>query len=818
MHIITKTFIGLSLLVVILIVGSMQWLKSQNSYQMSGSIDVPGLSEPVTIWRSQWGVAHIHAKNLNDLWFGQGFLTAQHRLFQMEFYRRIIRGELAEIIGEEGLTSDRYIRALGLQRNATAHTSRLKPETRAFIQSYVDGVNSYREILGKKEKPLELKILPAERGDWQVEDVVGVMHFISMSHSKNFESELLVQQIATAVGAERFADLLPININPDRIIQKAIVPEVEASYYQSVSRSLVQNLDYIPRFGSNNWVVAGKKSTTGRPILSNDPHLDSRILPGPWHLVSFSTPDYSGAGLALSGIPGIFSGRSGSVAFGVTNAYGDVQDLYIETINPNDASQYLSTQGWRSFDTIEEQIKVKDKAAEGGFRIVDHTIQFTERGLVINDYLDGADVGTPSPVMTLRWVSAHIETLTFGIDQLMGADNCADVEASIAEMDIMMFNWVFADEHGCIGRRSSGAIPIRPSANGSMPHVIGNNPADDWSGYIPKHEMPGELNPARGWTGTANHDTRPDNYPYYYSSRFAPANRYVRLKELMTEHQKVSPEQQWAFMLDEKNPFAERVIPIMLSSLNSDEVDSTGYELLSNWDFFETEDSSAALMFNTLFHHLIVLTLEDDFDANLLNDYLKVRHFWRERFEYLMNHPDHWAFDIQTTAKVETMHDILEMAMNNAVSELKAQLGGDWSSTGWGEIHTATFVSPLRQNGFGSTWLGAGTLPQSGSGETLKSSNFIHFHASEETTPQTQSLLERYATVFMDSGRVVVDFSNNDSVQAVIPGGVASRQFNPYQKNLIPLWQDGKFIDVWLNPELAEKHSISEMKLLPLSQ
>lgn len=808
-------------LILVLLLGLNIWLKDKASFKASGSMNIPGINQEVTVWRDKWGVAHISAQNKEDLWFAQGFITAQHRLFQMEFHRRVIQGKLAEVIGEDGLASDRYMRTLRLAQLAKEYAGRLTPETRAFIQQYVNGVNAYKKLLGPSEKPIELDLTKAEGKPWLVEDALSVVYLISLAHSRNYKTELLASQVNAALG-QKNRNLFPLNINADR---KEPVQSTDLALSQLENNPKINHLvelpKTIPTLGSNNWVISGEKSTTGRPILVNDPHVDVRILPGLWHPISFSTPDYKGAGMALPGIPGLFSGRSGSVGFGVTNAYGDVQDLYIETIKPNDPDKYLSSEGWKAFETIKEKIKVKDKSSESGFREELLSIRLTERGPIISDFINNLsereaitentlnklENNKKTPAISLRWVTIEIQSSTLGLDQMMSAKNCAELEKAIAAIDLMQFNWAFADKFGCIGRRSSGAVPIRDKGYGALPITIGDTASiGAWKSYIPKPAMPGEINPKRGWTGTSNHDVIPDNYPYYYSNYFAPSYRYRRVKQLMESHEKVSPEQQWEFMTDIKNVHAERIMPSLLSALEGNIQFSNEYNLLSNWDFFEPEESREALLFHSLFHHLVKLTFEDDFDPKLLQDFMNEHYFWLERFEQLIKQENAPIFDIKTTDKVETLRDLVPLAMDKSVTELDSYFKGNWSSAQWGDVHTLTFVSPLRQKGFGSKWLGAGTWPQGGSFETLKRALYRQ---------EGETLKERYNTEFFDSTRVVVDFSNDDSVQAIVAGGVVSRQFHKHYKHLVEIWQEGEYINLWMDPVIAKENSVTEMKLTP---
>lgn len=620
---------------------------------------------------------------------------------------------------------------------------------------------------------------------------------------------MLAEQLVAVLGAERAADLFPINVNPDRRLVPA-QPVVLAATGSAAGLGRWHELPLsLPEFGSNNWAIAGQRSASGKPIVVNDPHVDVRVLPGLWHPIALFAPGYRAAGLALPGLPGIFVGRSGSVAFGVTNAYPDVQDLYVERVNPDDPGQYWSQTGWRQFERIEQTLRIADEDAAGGYREEAFTLRLTERGPIISDHLPAfaaaRETRGENYAVSLRWAAAQTHSRTIGLDALMNATDSAAVEAAIADMDVMQFNWVFADVAGNIGRRASGAVPTRTPGNGVLPQAV--TPDDSWTGYIPKSLLPGEFNPARGWTGTANHDTRPDNYPYYYSSYFASSYRYRRLQQLLEQAAVMGTKQQWKFMQDVTNLQAQRTLPAVLSALVDRPQHAQAAALLGAWDGVESGDSAATLLYHNFMHHLLRGVLVDDLGSALTADYLRARYFWQERFDLLVTHPDAWVFDDASTPARETLPDLIRGAMTQAVDELQSSYGDAWNRTRWDTAHTLKFLSPLRREGRGARLLGGGVWPLDGSSETLKRAGYAG----------TSTVDGRFDVNFFASARVVVDLGDSGKIQAVVPGGVVGRQFHPHQTDLIPVWHAGENIALWIDPVLAEQHSVATLRLQPRS-
>ena len=359
--------------------------------------------------------------------------------------------------------------------------------------------------------------------------------------------------------------------------------------------------------GSNNWAVGPTRTRSGKAMLANDPHLDNRILPGAWHPVGLFTPEIQAVGAALPGMPGILIGRTQHVAFGVTNAYGDVQDLYIETLDPADANRYLDAGRSVPFDVITETIRVKDGAAAGGYREQALTIRFTRRGPVISDHPGLGPEG--DKVVVLRSTDAEVLAPALGIEGLLTAPNAAAFDREVQKIDLMMFNFVFADDEGDIGHRASGAVPIRAGADGSFPRLPPADGSDDWIGYIPKDRMPGMQNPARAWVGTANHDTRPADFPWYYTSYVAPPYRYLRMgagagrgpgddrrRPLAADARRAQP--------------AERRRCARRSSPHSRPIPPTRdlAAILESWDGVDRADAAAPLIYQELYREIALGT------------------------------------------------------------------------------------------------------------------------------------------------------------------------------------------------------------------
>ena len=771
--------------------------------KVDGELALQGLSAPVRVHRDAHGIPYIFAANTPDLIRAQGFVTAQDRLFQIEGYRAIATGRLAEVVGAAGLASDRQIRLLGLRRNAERHAQLLSPEARDFLMWYAEGMNAYISS-HDGDHPLELKLAGFVPRPWTLEDMVTVLHFVNWSQAANFKAELTMQKLIDKFGAEKaLRELAPVNVNPLRTQQPVIVGE-GAGARPLGDVPLLAGLDapdapLAPRaplaVGSNNWAVGKSRSASGAAVLVNDPHLDARMLPGIWHPVGLFTPEIQAVGAALPVVPGIQVGRNAQVAFGVTNAYGDSQDLFIEKVAPGQPDHYLEGEQAMPFQRIEEVIRIKDKDAPGGFREEKMTVRATPRGPIISGPIMGFDGDL---LLSLRMASAELSGGGIGIDQLLSARNVAEVDKAAQAMDVIYFNYVFVDKAGGIGHRATGRVPIRASRQGSHPKPV--RAVDDWRGFIPPDQMPA-MPTARDWVGTANHDNRPDGYAFDYSSYFASSYRIRRMIEVLDQARGMRTADQAALMMDDQNLQAPRLKPALVAALQDDPVNADFARILQAWDGRDDKALAAPLIYHTLYERLAYETYVDEMGDKLARTWLGQWYAWQERFDELLKTPDSPWFDDTRTPHKETLPDLIRRVAAAARPELQARHGLDPAQWKWGDEHRIVFVSPLRRSGAGRDFLGYAEAPMSGSGATLLRA--------------LSPFMGGFNVEFFASMRLVADLGDDEKVEAVLAGGVVDRQFHPHQKDQLPAWSEGQLLPWWFSPAQVEAHARHTQRLLP---
>ena len=444
-----------------------------NKYTKKENLALPGLKTPVTVHRDEKGMAFIYAQNKEDLFMTQGFVTAQDRLFQMELTKLFASGRLAERAGEKARDLDIKMRTLGFHRNARKHVELLDDKTLVLLRKYVDGVNAFIETQPQNIH-LEFKLAGIKPSPWSSADSLTILYYMGWNSAGNIAAEIIAQMLVEKLGPAKAAEIFPLNINPDdERSQKAdlSIPSIQAVRLGvKLDKNLLSYLEAGPlKIGSNNWAAGPRLSPGGKPIVANDVHLETTMLPGIWYPCGLITPDIRAVGVAIPGSGGMAVGRTEHIAVGVTNSYGDTQDLYIESIDPDNPNNYLEGEKSIPFEVIEETLKIKDKTAPGGFRKEKIKIRLTRRGPVISGIMPGLK---SNKVISLRWSSLDTMAPSIGFERLMECRNVTQVRRTLKNVNQIALNFVFADSRGNIGWQTTGLLPIRSQGEGLVPHMV----------------------------------------------------------------------------------------------------------------------------------------------------------------------------------------------------------------------------------------------------------------------------------------------------------------------------------------------------------
>ena len=757
--------------------------------------------------RDKKNMPYIYGNSLDDVIRGQGYVVAQDRLFQLMLNKLASLGRISELVGERGLDFDKRMRTIGFRRAAIKHAAILDRDTVDMIQAYADGINEFVQN-APQDIPLEFRLAGLRPEPWSVVDTLAVIYFMGWGSAGNLKTEIVAQMLIEKIGIDRFKEISLVNTNID---DPAPLASSEVATFQPVSRgrrpnreldeqlrSYLQNDDFSLRLGSNAWTVNARLSTTGKPILANDPHLDARILPGVFHPAGLIFGERRIVGVSVPGIPGVFIGRNRYVAVGLTNSYGDAQDLYVETVDPENPDHYLNGSESVPFRIVTETIRVKQQETPQGYREEELKIRQTERGPVVSGIFP--DFQTDR-LFSLRWAPFETMQPALGMDYLMRAKSVEDVRNLLRSVTAIHLNVTFADIHDRIGWQTTGRLPIRSRGNGTVPMVVQSD-EDDWAGWIPYDRMPQQYQPKRGWLGNGNNRTIGPDYPYYVSSYFAAYYRYKRMSELLQSAERFSPADFWRFQRDDLNVIARKLVPIFVRALLTDPKTKLMGDILSKWDYRDGKNRVEPTLYHRIYERLALLTFRDELGEELALRMLNRWHFWQERFEIMITTKNAtWFDDKNTDDRRETLEELIVKAGKEVQTELSAQVGTDMGAWRWGKVHRVEFVNPIRQRGFGKGLLGSGKLPMGGSVDTLYRS--IYNFRSPQTVTITSAL------------RMVVDLSDRDKILAVLPGGVTGRTFSSHQKDQIAAYSSGESLYWWFSDSKIEKYKRSELLLQP---
>ena len=536
------------------------WLSRRRLPRVDGVLHVAGPEGAVEVLRDRWGVPHIYAESEHDLYFAQGFVHAQDRLWQMDLNRRLVAGRLAEVLGSDALQLDRWIRTLRMRWVAEQEAQALPEPMRDLLEAYAAGVNA---CAAQGRLPVEFALLGYRPEPWEPADTLSWGKMMSWSLSVNWEAELLRQRLVDRLGPEREAELEPDSLGRCPTIiptDSGAADAVNAAAASALGRAEAARTFAGPSaldgVGSDNWVVAGARSETGAPLLANDMHL-GLDLPAIWYENHLVCGDLNLTGITFPGVPGVVSGHNGHVAWGFTNGFADVQDLYIEHLRHTDDGRVEAEfrGAWEEAQVFREEFRVK------GAEPVTEDVIVTRHGPIINSLV--GDFGGEAP-LALRWTSLEPDQLMVALHAMNHADDCASFREALRLWSAPIQNMVYADTQGAIAYSLPGRIPIRAKGDGRLP-VPGWSGDYEWTGYIPFDELPHMLNPPKGYIATANNRIVDDAYPHFLGYDYCVGDRAQRIVELLEDRERIDRDYIQRMQSDLVAPHARKMAGFLAS-------------------------------------------------------------------------------------------------------------------------------------------------------------------------------------------------------------------------------------------------------------
>jgi penicillin amidase len=760
------------------------WLARRPLPQQSGTIELDGLEGRVRVRRDRWGVPHVEADRLDDLYFAQGFVHSQDRLWQMDFYRRAVEGKIAAMAGEEGLPVDRLMRTLGIRRVAEREAAALDPELRALLERFCAGVNAAAE--SASALPFEMQLLRLEWKPWQPVDILSLGKLLAFGLSTNWERELLRADMLRALGPELTARLDPA--------YPAANPVVTQEAWSGDGLAIVEQIDAVRRSmglaaeasGSNNWAVSGKLSATGSPLIAGDPHLPPS-MPGIWYQVGLRHGDRFVRGASMPGMPGVYMGQNNDVCWTFTNVMADVQDLFVERI---EGESYLFEDEWLPLRTEREEIFVKGREEP-----VVLDVRVTHHGPIVNEAL-GADDTEP---LALSWLALGERTAFAGMFELLEIGSGPELVAKLEGHTAPASNLIWADRHGSIGYKLIGRLPLRRGGSPDLPKP-GWTGEFEWDGTVPYDELPAAIDPESGFLITANNRIVGDEYPHHITSEWLDGFRAKRIEQLLGESEQHDLDSFEAMQSDNLSlPGIEAARRLgRLAPRGQRELSAV--ERLRSWDGRLDPDTIAGTIYQAFLLRLArevaraaigdrdlcerwLDRADNGFTPHITSPWRWHSHLmglWEEADEGLIGRP--WD-------------DLVLEALAGALDDLEERFGPDPEGWRWGHVHEMEFPHPLGE---------ANPLLRRLLNRRVRAGG-----AQETVSQIAYDPNDPYKAVWAPSWRMVADPADPDRSRWQMFTGQSGHPASPHYDDLQPDWLEGR------TQPMCGEGPWSELELVP---
>jgi penicillin amidase len=805
----TRRWLRRTLLTLVVIAGVLTalffWRVRAPLPETAGSVAVEALRGNVEIIRDVDGIPHIRANDEADALFGLGYVHAQERLWQMEFQRRVAQGRLSEIVGPEGLAADRLLRTIGLTRAARAAWPKLDGRSRALIEAYVAGINAFLNDHHGGGLPVEFALLRTAPEPWTGVDVVAWQKTMALQLSANWRDELLRLRVAARVGDEGAGLLMPaytpngpVILPPDAVLRSQPIGTVNptapapgrvpsgASGDLAALAAIIDTLDVAPPLegGSNNWVVSGSRSITGKPLLANDPHLAGQA-PAVWYLAHVSGGALDVIGATLPGVPGVLIGRNQRIAWGITALLGDVQDLYVEKVNTRDQAEYNGA--LEPVRVVQETIKVR------GEPDVLLRVRITRHGPVITDVLE-----RPQSTLALRWTGLDPEDANAeSFIRVNLAGSWAEFTAALRRTHVPLLNFVYADVDGNIGYYGPGAYPVRAAGDGTRP-VPGWTGEFEWRGYLHESEWPSAFNPSRGYLVSANNKVAPDTFPFPLGSSWEAPYRAARIVEMIERTSKLAVEDMQRMQRDVQSAQVKVVLPFLMKARPLDTPGRDAMDVLRDWDGTLDGSSAQAALYEAWYDATVRGLFEDELGEDLATDFTARRSLAAKAVDHLIQAGDAaWCDDVRT-AEPETCETLLGRTLRRALADMSDRQGtSTLAKWRWDRVNAARFPHrPLDAVPILSRFFSR-VVPRGGDAFTV--------------TP----VMPLDEDVFVSSYRQIIDLAGADSSRFVIPMGQSGHVWSDRYADLLDRWNNVEYIPMRFSRLAVDEAAASTLVLKP---
>lgn len=808
------TFVLIVAIAVVLILGYKMLTKSLAGYD--GEKSVMGISAKVTIYRDRFGIPLIKADNDEDAAFALGYVHAQERLFQMDILRRAGEGKLSQVFGNKLISIDKLFRTLGIYQSAKTNFPSLNDASKRILLAYSKGVNSFlKEAHGKY--PVEFDILGYDPEPWKPEHSMIIAKLMGWELNISWWTDIVYSQLVQKFGEQKAKELIP-----DYLENAPTIIPSELKQVASIGNDLI-DVDRAYRnfvgltgthIGSNNWVVNGLKSASGKPMIANDPHLGF-TAPARWYFAMIRSNNWNADGFTIAGLPSIVIGKNQNIAWAMTNVMADDADFFSEKIDSTGRIYFIDG-NWKPLIIHKDTIKVKNEPD------VIYEIRKTSRGPIVSDVHQFKNMysqnGMMNAVLSMRWTGFEFSDEIYSSIKLNRAKNWDEFKEALRYFTNPGQNFVYADRNGNIGYVCAAKLPIR--ATNSPTFVMdGTSSATDWKGFVPYDEMPKLFNPPQNFIASANNKTV-KNFPYHISNIWEPSSRIERITELLTSKTVHSVDDFEKYQMDFVSPYAKRLTSYLLEAFKGvtlhDKNLKLSLELLGNWDFEMNAQSQVPTIYNFFLKHMIKNILSDELPDDILKEYVFIANVPYRKIIEMMENGSSFFDDIRTP-QIETRDDIIRKSLSDALSELEENYGADLTKWQWGQIHKVVFKHMFHdQSSLLDKLINVGPFEIGGDGTTIFNTEYsfpeLFDKQKNSANPKRKELFENKLGPSM---RYIYDFGDPDYFYMILPTGESGYFMNSHYKDMAEMWLRGKYIKLPLNENEFIRNSNHSLTLLP---
>lgn len=749
----------------------------------SQDVFLRGMLDTVFVVRDAHAVPTVYARNEPDLYRAVGYVMAQDRLWQMDLLRRASTGRLSELFGEEFVATDLLLRSLQIPQKSQRVLERTDPVIVQALEAFADGVNQFIEQ-NPRNLPPEFSLLGYRPEPWLPVHSVNFTGFMAWEVGGEWSTELILSRLSQVVDQNRFLELLPDNYQQTEgfVHPGFILSALDSALVKPSLR--LQQLGLEVFTGSNSWVVSGERTQSGKPLFAHDMHL-FLFAPGIWYpMQQVVEGGLHVTGVVMPGQPFVVAGHNQHIAWGMTSTMADNVDFFRETINPNNHNQYRFNGQWADMQLVTEHILVRRK------RPVEHQIRFTHRGPVISDFQE-----YPGQVISMKWLGNDYGNEVRSLYLLNRASNWDEFRHALSSFASIAQNISYADVHGNIGMQTAAGLPLRKGQG--MFIVPGHNDAYDWQGIVPFEELPATYNPPEGFLIAANNRTVPHDYPHHISSWFAPPHRYLRIRQMLLETERLDIGDFRRMLADQKSKLAQEMLPVLLEELGKMPLltsgESQAIRLLREWDLVYHPQSPQPLIFEKFLQqfveNLLLQQLGPELYQQLLADRLLIRNLvdriWRHR-------QSHWLEHAQT-GEFHGFTAVVHQSFTQAIAWIQDQLGQNPRRWEWGKVHQLTLVHPVGTVGVLNTLfrMNLGQYAPGGSFHTV--------------CPYSYNPAEPFRILHGASHRHIYCTSNWDNSLSVIPTGTSGIPASPYYSDQTPMYVNNLYRNDRFSRQMVEQ-------------